>query len=96
MQDGARDPLLQRRGDSAQQESGHVANSGDEGGGHPGRPGGRGQGARGELTRLYWIILTLNFISQDAEEFDDEDIATELMPELDNATAVSVTIAGQL
>ena len=38
----------------------------------------------------------MNCISQDAEEFDDEEIATELMPELDNASAVSVTIAGQL
>ena len=38
----------------------------------------------------------MNFISEDAEEFDDEDIAMELMPELDNASAVSVTIAGKL
>ena len=38
----------------------------------------------------------MNFNFQDAEEFDDEDIAMELMPELDNANAVSVTIAGQL
>ena len=43
------------------------------------------------------MILILYYychISQDAEDLDDEDIAIELMPEMDSVSAASVNISG--